>query len=270
MLYNTGMQHNQRRDTSWHGVKKWYNSLVGADGHYYHKHIVIPGVLRLLSLTAQSSVVDLGCGQGVLARALPTIANYLGLDAASGLIAEAKAQTKLPGFAFQVQDVTKQLSGIKPRFTHAVFVLSLQNMKNPAGALKTASNYLLPGGELVIVLNHPCFRIPRQSGWNVDEKTKLQSRWINRYLSPLEIPITMSPGQRSSQVTWSYHHALQDYMKMLTAAGFVVTGLEEWASDKESQGKAAKMENRSRAEIPLFMAITAQLRTANATLSSVA
>lgn len=252
------MKHTPARSTSWHGVKKWYNTLVGTDGHYYHKHIVLPGLLKLMNAGKDSRVIDLGCGQGVLARALPEVAQYWGLDIAPGLIAAAKSETKLENYAFQVQDVTRPMPAIKAHFTHAVFVLSLQNMKDARTALTNAANALIPGGMLVIVLNHPCFRIPRQSGWNTDEKTKQQSRWINRYLSPQEIPITMNPGQRSSQVTWSFHHSLQDYTKMLTHHGLSITGLEEWASDKESQGKAARMENRSRAEIPLFLAIQAK------------
>jgi hypothetical protein len=44
---------------------------------------------------------------------------------------------------------------------------------------------------------------------------------------------------------------------MLKDAGFVIDTIEEWTSDKESEGRAGKMENRSRAEIPLFMAIKA-------------
>lgn len=252
------MKYSPARSTSWHGVKKWYNNLVGTDGHYYHKHIVLPGVLRLLNVSKESRVLDMGCGQGVLARALPEVGEYQGFDIASGLVAAAKAETKIENYSFQVQDVTKKMTGAKPHFTHAVFILSLQNMKDAQAAISNATSYLVPGGMLVIVLNHPCFRIPRQSGWNVDEKTKQQSRWINRYLSPQEIPITMNPGQRSSQVTWSFHHSLQDYAKMITRGGMNITALEEWASDKESEGKAARMENRSRAEIPLFLAIQAR------------
>jgi hypothetical protein len=44
---------------------------------------------------------------------------------------------------------------------------------------------------------------------------------------------------------------------MLKDAGFVIEEIEEWTSDKESEGRAGRMENRSRNEIPLFMAIGA-------------
>jgi len=111
------------------------------------------------------------------------------------------------------------------------------------------------------VLNHPAFRIPRQSGWGINEKTKQQYRWVNRYSTPLKIPIDMNPGQKnqksSGQTTWSFHRSLQDYVSMLVKAGFVITGLEEWSSDKESEGKAARMENRARQEFPLFLTLIA-------------
>ncbi|MBP9781845.1 methyltransferase domain-containing protein [Candidatus Woesebacteria bacterium] len=242
---------------SWQQVTPWYNKLVGNDGHYYHQHVVLPGVLRLLQLQPEHSLVDLGCGQGILARQIPPIAEYLGLDVASSLIAEAQ-QGQLPAtYTFKTANVARPLQPAEPRFTHAAIVLALQNMESAQVALQNAANFLVPGGTLVLVLNHPCFRIPRQSGWGSDEKTKQQYRWINRYLSPLKIPITMNPGQQQSAVTWSFHHSLQDYSQMLQEAGFVITKLEEWTSDKQSEGAAAKQENRARSEFPLFMAIKA-------------
>jgi hypothetical protein len=73
----------------------------------------------------------------------------------------------------------------------------------------------------------------------------------------MDIPINMNPSDRNSQITMSYHHPLSDYSKMLRDAGFAIDLIEEWTSDKESEGRVAKMENRSRNEIPLFMAIRA-------------
>jgi len=45
---------------------------------------------------------------------------------------------------------------------------------------------------------------------------------------------------------------------MLKEAGFVIEMLDEWCSDKQSTGSKAKMENRSRDEIPMFLAIVAK------------
>jgi hypothetical protein len=81
---------------------------------------------------------------------------------------------------------------------------------------------------------------------------------VSSYLSPQKIPITIHPGQSHSPVTWTHHLPLSAYFQILSAHHFTVTRLEEWASDKVSQGKAAGTENRLRQEIPLFMAILAQ------------
>lgn len=245
------------QDTSWQQSSQWYHSLVGSDGHYYHEHVVLPGVKRLLALEQHHSLVDLGCGQGILARQIPIIDTYVGIDAAASLI--ASAPKKLPHHLsrFLVKDVTKPLTNINETFSHAVIMLALQNMAHPEGAIANAAKLLAPQGTLVLVINHPCFRIPRQSGWGIDEKTKLQHRWINRYLSPLKIPITTNPSQRHSATTWSFHLPLSAYTEMLSNHGFVINLLEEWTSDKESVGKAAKMENRARSEFPLFLALKA-------------
>ena len=51
---------------------------------------------------------------------------------------------------------------------------------------------------------------------------------------------------------------LQVYFKALKRAGFAVTGLEEWISNKKSEaGPRAKAEDKARKEIPLFMMIEA-------------
>lgn len=245
------------RDTSWSTSGKWYNSLVGDKGHYYHEHIVMPGVLRLLQATAQSTILDLGCGQGVLARLLPAQSKYVGVDLARSLIDSAKHKNKNSNHSFILADVTKRLSIPEKNFTHATAILSLQNMELPQNAIRNAGEHMQKNGTFVIVLNHPSFRIPRQSGWGVGEN-KLQYRYENRYMSPIKIPITMHPGEKKSEVTWSFHYPISFYTQALKENGFVIENLEEWVSDKESEGRAAKMENRARSEFPLFLAIIAK------------
>jgi ubiquinone/menaquinone biosynthesis C-methylase UbiE len=252
----------KRKDTSWNQVANWYNKIVGQDGHYYHEHVVIPGVLRLLQLQATDTLVDFACGQGILARRIPPIQKYLGLDLAKDLIQAAQKQNKNSRHEFMVCDLSKLLRPRQEKFDKATIILALQNIEQAPNVLHNAANYLKKNGQLVIVLNHPCFRIPRQSSWQVDQKTKQQQRVLNRYLSPLKIPIEMNPGtsqREHKKITWSFHHSLQDYSHMLAQAGFVINNIEEWSSDKESTGKQARMENRARSEFPLFMTISAQL-----------
>jgi SAM-dependent methyltransferase len=245
--------------TSWQPVSDWYNSAVGESGHYYHKQVVLPNTLRLLQLSSTDSLLDLGCGQGVLARAIPKDVYYLGLDISADLIEQGKKYAAQNPHHFAVANVARPTLPVKKTdFSHAAFILSLQNMADSAAAIKNAAHHLRDKGKLVLVLNHPCFRIPRQSSWGIDETKKLQYRRIDRYLSPIKIPITAHPGKKDTSATWSFHQSLSSYFTELAAAGFVVTHLEEWTSDKTSEGRAAKMENRGRSEFPLFLTLVAR------------
>ncbi|MDP1608032.1 MAG: class I SAM-dependent methyltransferase [Chlamydiales bacterium] len=247
-------------NTSWEQAEPWYNSCVGEKGHYYHQSLIIPSSLRMLGISEKStgSLLDLGCGQGVLARHLPKGIDYVGIDASASLIRNAVKETKGPHRKFLTADVTEPLSLPKKDFDRAIFILSLQNMEDAKKALANASEHMKKKGELLLVLNHPCFRIPRQSDWGVDEKAHLQYRRMNVYMSPLKIPIQTHPGQgKQSTNTYSFHHPLSYYVSLLAEESLFISGMEEWCSDKQSEGGRARIENRARKEFPLFLALKA-------------
>lgn len=243
--------------TSWSPVAKWYGGIVGDSGHYFHEHIILPRLKKLLNPQAGESVLDVGCGQGVYARTLVHSVEYTGIDVSKELINEAKQLDKNGKHEYFVADAVEGIPVPSESFDHAVCLLALQNMKDAASVITHVGSALKERGDLVIVMNHPSFRIPRQSSWERDEANKLEYRRVNRYLSPLEIPINAHPGLKDSPLTWSYHQPIEYYIKALKAAGLAVTDLEEWTSDKESVGKAAKAENRARREFPLFLALRA-------------
>jgi SAM-dependent methyltransferase len=245
---------NSKKSTSWEKVSGWYDEIVGKEGHYFHKALIWPKLLPLLELKNHPApyLLDLGCGNGVFLEQLPQNTSYLGVDLSKSLIQQAK---KRNGADFLVADACKPLK--KSGFTHAVSILALQNMENPFLAIQNVANSLEKEGVFVMVLNHPCFRIPRQTHWGVDEKQKIQYRRIDRYLSPLQIPIDPHPSKKEQKPTWSFHFPLEFFVKSLSKCGMSIVDLEEWTSPKKSTGSTAKMENRARDEIPLFLTIKA-------------
>lgn len=253
------MKKNSNLPTSWQKSSQWYNQTVGEKGHHYHQSIIMPNCLKLLNLKENHSLLDLACGQGVLSRHIPTEMEYVGIDASKSLI-QAGRQFKHPKkHEFFIGDVTQNLPIKKEDFSHVSIILALQNIEFPLKVFKNAYKHLAPEGKFLMVLNHPCFRIPRQSSWQIDPKNKIQYRRVDSYMSSMKIPIQTHPSQgKDSPQTWSFHFPLSSYCQWLNECGFKILSIEEWCSDKESEGKAAKMENRSRNEIPLFMAILAQ------------
>jgi ubiquinone/menaquinone biosynthesis C-methylase UbiE len=246
------------QSSSWETSADWYDKIVGTQGHYYHEHLILPRTLRLLSLSENCALLDLACGQGILSRHIPRTAAYTGVDISPSLIRAAQQRPHPKEHLYAIGDVTKPLPVKNKQFTHAAIILALQNIQDPLAVLKNAAIHLKTGGKLCIVLNHPCFRIPRQSSWQVDPAKKLQYRRIERYFSPLEIPIATHPGQKAAtEQTISFHHPLSAFSGWLHQAGFVIEVMEEWCSDKKSEGAAARMEDRARKEFPLFLTILA-------------
>jgi ubiquinone/menaquinone biosynthesis C-methylase UbiE len=243
--------------TSWSPVAKWYGGIVGDKGHYFHEHVILPKLKTLLELKPGDTVLDIGCGQGVYARTIPVSISYQGLDLSKELIAQAKSVDKNPKHEYFVADAVEGIPLPTDSIDHAVCILAIQNMKDGARVIKHVGSVLKPGGDFVVIMNHPAYRIPRQSSWGTDEVNKLEYRRVNRYLSPMEIPINAHPGLKDSPLTWTYHQPLEYYSKAYKEAGLAIVDLEEWTSDKESVGKAAKAENRARKEFPLFLAIKA-------------
>jgi ubiquinone/menaquinone biosynthesis C-methylase UbiE len=249
-----------RNDTSWQSESRAYDNIVGQFGHYYHEHIILPKTMELLSLKRGDRHLDLGCGQGVLSRWLPKDVEYVGMDLSKDLIQKAKQYSKAKKeHCFLVHDITKPFPFSKEdQFSHATAILVLQNIEKPLEVFQNLKSHLKSGGKFIMVLNHPCFRIPRQSSWGYDEASKIQYRKIYSYMHEQKIPIQMHPG-KGSNVTLSFHYPLSSFMEKLARAGFVLTGIHEWCSDKKSEGARAHAEDRARKEFPLFLTLCATL-----------
>ncbi len=242
------------RSTSWEVSAKAYATLVGEKGSYYHQSVIFPQLLALMQPKPTDSVLELGCGQGVFSRLLHPQTTYFGLDASPTLIKEAQKLKGQSKAYFKVQDVTQKFHLTKSNFNHIVIILALQNMEDLAGVIANARAHLHPKGHLWIVLNHPAFRIPKHSGWLTEDQS--QARVVEAYMSDLKIPIDMTPGSKTNKkTTWSFHHSLSTYMRVLRENKLVIEDLQEWISDKKSVGKNAARENTARQEIPMFMLI---------------
>ncbi len=221
--------------------------------------VVFPGALRLLAPQTGKTYLDVACGEGTFAAMIAASgALVTGVDAARELVAQAQKRG-VAGTKFLLGDA-ERLHEVLPKtvFDGAVCVLALQNIANLDAVVMHVGRLLKPGAPFVMVLNHPAFRIPRQSSWGFDEERKLQYRRIDMYLTSSEIPIQAHPGSAPTVRTLSYHRPLSAYVIALARAGFVIDAMEEWTSHKISDsGNRAKAENRARNEIPLFLAMRA-------------
>ncbi|MBM3934185.1 MAG: class I SAM-dependent methyltransferase [SAR202 cluster bacterium] len=244
---------------SWDHVAEWYDSMVGEKGSDFHQSVIIPGVVKLLALKPGEAVLDIACGQGAVSNTLYRLgADVTGVDISPQLIeiARRRSPSEITYHVGDARDLKKLDAG---PFDAIVSVMSAQNIDPVEPMFAECARLLKPGGRFFMVISHPAFRIPRQSGWLWDEQRSLQVRTVDRYLSPLRIPIDMRPFKRPSEKqTWTYHRPVEAYVTMMGAAGLWTNAMEGWTSHKRSDsGPRADAENHSRDEFPLFLAVRA-------------
>jgi len=251
------------KKTSWGNVASWYDETLSKEDTFQSK-VILPNLLRILPPEKGKRIIDIACGQGFFSKIYAEGGGeVLGVDISSELIKIAQ-KNESEKLRFKVANAQK-ISGVKDEsFDSALIILALQNIKDMPEAVKEASRVLVKNGKLVIVLNHPCFRVLKGSSWEFDEKEGVQYRRVDKYGVPFSVEVDMNPGAKpihKKVKTVSFHRPLQDYFKALNKANFVVSGLEEWISHKQSQsGPRAVAEDRSRKEFPMFLAIIAEKR----------
>jgi SAM-dependent methyltransferase len=142
-------------------------------------------------------------------------------------------------------------------FDAAVFLLSIQDIDPLDGALASAAGALREGGRIVLLMTHPCFRVPRQSGWGWDTGRRLRYRRIDRYLTSLAVPMK-GYGPRRKGATRSHHRPLGAYVNGLAARGMLVDAVAEIPTFKTPPaGPRARAEQMANREIPLFLGVRA-------------
>lgn len=246
-------------DTAWkREVARWYDALVGDKGSDFHRRLIFPQVIRLLDLKKGERLLDVACGQGAFCRVVERLGILVtGLDASKELIAAARRKSS-PHIRY-VEGDARQLDQLPAEsFDALTHILAIQNIEPAEPAFEGCGKVLRQGGRMAVVMTHPCFRIPRQSGWGWDDERKLLYRRIDHYLTPLKIPVQIHPGSAPHIISWTFHRPLQAYVEAMVKAGLLIHTIEEWPSNRVSQpGARAKAENRARREIPLFLALRA-------------
>ena len=278
--------------TSWDNVASWYDRLVGDEGSDYHRQVILPAALRMLAPEPHERVLDLCCGQGVFCRLLAQhgVDKVVGVDASGELIAAAR-QRGPSGVRYLVADATRLGPDVADgSFDAAACLMAVQDVDDLDGLFGSLGRALRPGGRAVIIMMHPCFRIPRQSSWGWDDEKGTQYRRLDRYAGAMTIPIATHPGGpggpgggtsgaggaaggtdgsggaagaggsggAGGQYTQFFHRPLAEYLSALGRASLAVVAAEELLTHRQSEpGGHSRGENRAKAEFPIFLALKA-------------
>jgi SAM-dependent methyltransferase len=191
----------------------------GADVEYVEQ--ILP--LAAEHLAGAARVLDLGCGEGQVARlAVASGAErVVGLDPAAAQLAEA---VRRGGGVAYARGTGGALPFGSAAFDAVVVCLVLEHVVELDSTFDEIARVLRPGGRLVLFLNHPLFQTPG-SGW-IDDRVldPPEQYWrVGPYLDEDESLEEVEAGVRLPFV----HRPLSRYVNGLADRGLLVTHMEE-------------------------------------------
>ena len=154
----------KEKNTSWGKVSSWYDDLLN-DEDTYQKKVILPNLLRILNIKKGDRILDVGCGQGYFSREMAAIgAEVKGIDISKELISIAKSK-EMKNVSYVVGSASDPLPFETSYFDKAIIVLALQNIQDVGKVFEEIARVLKKEGSLIVVLNHPAFRVPQGSDW---------------------------------------------------------------------------------------------------------
>ncbi len=152
-------------DASWETNARWWQEgfTDGADPEYVEQ--ILP--IAVAWLEGRESVLDVGCGEGQIARRAVEIGceKVVGLDPTAGQVAVARRRGGGPAY---VRAGAGSLPVASATFDAVVACLVFEHIDAVDDALAEIARVLRPGGRFVFFLNHPLLQTP-SSGWIDDQ-----------------------------------------------------------------------------------------------------
>jgi len=105
-----------------------------------------PGIQRALQTLDLSNVLDVGCGDGRVSKALPLESRYLGLDFSQKLIGRNARQAA----SFALADFASPLPVATSSFPTVLCLATLHHLPNRLPLVRELARLLQPDGQLVI------------------------------------------------------------------------------------------------------------------------
>ncbi|WP_169316970.1 class I SAM-dependent methyltransferase [Actinacidiphila oryziradicis] len=168
---------------SWNTIADWYAELLraGSAMHDFARDILLD---RLPDDLGDQRILDLGCGEGILTRAVAArSASVIGIDPAPRLIHHARAAEadRRTGAVYAVDDGCTLSTVPTSSVEWVIAGLSLNNVPDLPAALTAVRRVLVAGGRLVFTVPHPCFEVPHATWTEAEDGTP--RRVIGSYLA---------------------------------------------------------------------------------------
>lgn len=235
-------------DENWDSIADWYAALVrdGSSMHGFNRDILLSVLPMNL---AGVDVLDIGCGEGIITRAVAARgATALGVDPTSALIEHARAAERAqPVGAIYRQDDGETLASVgSATIDWATAGLSLNNIPDLDSAVESIKRVLKADGRLAFTVPHPCFDAPCSGSVAIGGTSR---RLVGDYFAEGFWRLAESQSVRRAG---NYHRTITTYVRTLIDHGFVLEVLAEPAPDV-----GVRTTNPHRVGLPPFLLVRA-------------
>ena len=208
-------------DDPWEDHAVWWQRefTEGADPEYAEQ--IVPLAVALTG--AAERALDIGCGEGQVARALLAagVSSVVGVDLAAGQVTEAGRRGGGARYARAGADALPFADG---SFDAVIVSLVWEHVDAIDDAIAEAARVLAPAGHLVLLINHPWTQTPN-SGWIDDQVLDPPEQYwrIGPYLPE---SATVEEVDKGIFVRF-LHRPLSRYVNAMAAAGLHIERMIE-------------------------------------------
>jgi ubiquinone/menaquinone biosynthesis C-methylase UbiE len=234
---------------TWESMADWYAAKLAA-GSPIHKWTVNVILAEVDQDLDGQPLLDLGCGEGLVARALAQRgARVTGVDLSTGLIGHARRQeARRPlGIHYRVGGARTLSEFPDDGFAGVVANLSINDMPDLHAVFTAVGRVLRPGGWWVFTVPHPCFETPH-AGWATTPDGR-PARLVNAYFDEAFWRSANPQGVRRVGV---WHRPLATYLNTLIGHRFTVARVVEPRPDT-----AVATLHPGRTEVPVLLLVRA-------------
>jgi SAM-dependent methyltransferase len=203
----------------WETNAGWWQASCTAGADVEYEEQILPLVAG--HLAGCRRVLDVGCGEGQVARRLVTegVDAVVGIDPAAAQIDTARERAGGPHYT---RADAQALPFADAAFDAVVVCLAYEHVDELDRAVREAARVLATGGTFLLLVGHPLLQAPG-SGW-IDDREWDERYWrIGTYLHEGAVIDEVAPGVAFEFV----HRPVARYVNAMAAAGLPVEQMEE-------------------------------------------
>lgn len=232
---------------TWDQKAAFWDTLNGDEGSPLTRALIWPAIERLARLEPGQRVLDIACGNGVLARRLAALGGHVtAVDISPALIERARDHAQPSGqpIDYRVVDATDEtaLTALgEAQYSLVVCSMALMDIPFIAPLFRAVRRLLSPEGRFVFVVPHPAFNshnpVLMAKRAEVDGRMVIsRAVELTAYLDEARFAVELGADDPVPHVY--YHRPLHRLLSEAFAAGLVMDALEEPAYRAEDADPA--------------------------------